>query len=204
MHLTLIRHGESTWNNLKKVQGQADPPLTEAGILQAQELAQKLKPILSEYVALYTSERQRARKVAEMIAQNSLLPLISDSRLNSRSLGAFSGLTLDEISLQYPVLYRKWRKQDPSFVPPGGQTTKWLVDQCKSFLASISKQYAPFINARILIVTHRENIGTLHYLLTGKLMEDPLGKIPNCTPLEYTILLDKKHGIPFLEWLIKD
>ena len=187
MHLTLIRHGESTWNILKKVQGQADPPLTEVGILQAQELAEKLKPKLSDYVAVYTSERQRARKVAEIITQNSPLHLISDSRLNSRSLGAFSGLTLDEIGLNYPDLYRKWRNQDPTFVPPGGKTTKWLVNQCKSFLVSVSKHYSFSGDVHILIITHRENIGTFHYLLTGKLMEDPLGKIPNCTPLEYTL-----------------
>jgi probable phosphoglycerate mutase len=187
VHLTLIRHGESIWNVMKKVQGQADPPLTEAGISQSQELAEKLGPILSKYAAVYTSERQRARKVAEIINSYHPVPLIADSRLNSRSLGVFSGLTLDEIHNQYPVLHEKWLNQDPTFVPPGGKSTKWLVNQTKSFLASLSEQYLSSDDTHILIITHRENIGAIHYLLTGELMDDPLGKIPNCTPLEYTL-----------------
>ncbi len=172
---------------MKKVQGQADPPLPEAGILQAQELAEKLAPVFSKYAAMYTSERQRARKVAEIITSYHPVPLIADSRLNSRSLGVFSGLTLDEIHNQYPILHEKWLNQDPTFIPPEGKSTKWLVIQTKSFLASLSEQYLSSDDTHILIITHRENIGAIHYLLTGKLMDDPLGKIPNCTPLEYTL-----------------
>ena len=147
----------------------------------------RLAPKLSNYAAMYTSERQRARKVAEIIISHHPLPLIVDSRLNSRSLGLFSGLTLDEIGAQYPILHQKWLNQDPSFVPPEGKTTNWLVNQCQSFLISISNHYATFDDVHILAITHRENIGAIHHLLTGDMMEDPLGKIPNCTPLEYDL-----------------
>ena len=37
--LVLVRHGESTWNAERRLQGQLDPPLSEAGRAQARALA---------------------------------------------------------------------------------------------------------------------------------------------------------------------
>ncbi len=38
----LVRHGESHWNVLKKIQGQQDIPLTEKGIMQANLIGDRL------------------------------------------------------------------------------------------------------------------------------------------------------------------
>ena len=112
IEITAIRHGETTWNVDEKVQGQADPPLTHNGVQQALSLAKTLANSIENYAAIYSSERQRASKVAEIIKNQSSIPIILDSRLNSRSLGVFSGMTLQEVSQNYPDLYKKWRSGD--------------------------------------------------------------------------------------------
>src|ERR687886_1936447 len=37
--LVIVRHGESTWNAEKRLQGQLDPPLSDQGRTQVRELA---------------------------------------------------------------------------------------------------------------------------------------------------------------------
>ena len=63
--LLLLRHGQSEWNALRRWQGQADPPLSELGRLQAAEAAARLDPV--DVVA--TSTLQRSRASAEIIAE---------------------------------------------------------------------------------------------------------------------------------------
>ena len=43
MKLFLIRHGETEWNNWRKLQGQVNIPINKKGEQQAQQLAKILK-----------------------------------------------------------------------------------------------------------------------------------------------------------------
>lgn len=182
MRLILIRHGETTWNALDKVQGQADPPLVPNGKSQAQALGIQLQPIMSNIDAIYYSELQRARITAELIRGNSKISLYPDSRLNSRDLGGFTGLTLKEIKLRYPQLYEAWIKGDEEFCPPGGEKTSLYIQRTQAFLLMLKQTHSS--SATILIVTHRENIGIILYLITGKIQKDVLDNIKNCVPYE--------------------
>jgi len=64
--LILIRHGESTWNRERRIQGQLDPPLSEQGHEQARLVAGRLGR--REVEALYTSDLLRASQTAAPIA----------------------------------------------------------------------------------------------------------------------------------------
>ena len=66
LRLWLVRHGESTWNALGLVQGWADPPLSEVGEWQAEQVAQRLAGV--ELAAVYSSTLQRAFQTAQIIA----------------------------------------------------------------------------------------------------------------------------------------
>ena len=186
MLLTIIRHGETTWNILNKVQGQANPPLTQAGIDQAQEFADSFAESIREYAAIYSSTLQRAMKTANIIKGSSELPVIGDIRLNSRSLGDFSGKTLKEIKQADPETYALWTSGDPSFCPPNGESTEELLDHTQDFIAFLRQSYPN--DAKIFIVTHRENISAFTILINGAPMEEnPLETIKNCIPYEFTI-----------------
>ena len=38
----MVRHGQSTWNRERRIQGQLDPPLSDEGRLQADRLSRRL------------------------------------------------------------------------------------------------------------------------------------------------------------------
>jgi len=45
MKIYLVRHGETEWNVLRRVQGSMDAPLTENGIQQAKNVAKRLAKV---------------------------------------------------------------------------------------------------------------------------------------------------------------
>ena len=60
MRIYLVRHGETNWNQERRVQGIADIPLNDYGIYLAEETAKGLKDI--EFDIAYTSPWIRAKK----------------------------------------------------------------------------------------------------------------------------------------------
>ena len=65
MKLYIVRHGETVWNRHHKVQGVADIPLAENGILLAEKTGEALKNV--SFDLCITSPLVRARKTAELI-----------------------------------------------------------------------------------------------------------------------------------------
>src|SRR5947209_9607942 len=130
--LVLVRHGETEWNRDQRVQGHLDVALSERGIEQAQRLARWLtgEPI----DALYSSDLQRARVTAEILA-GGRLPVRLEPRLREGRFGVFEGLTAAEITSAYPEEYRAWREDAVRHRPPGGETLEDLQLRCVAALA---------------------------------------------------------------------
>lgn len=94
--LLIARHGETDWNLNGKWQGHTDVPLNVTGIQQAQSLAKNLKKV--EIDAVYSSDLERARKTAEIVADyKGVSDIRIDRRLRERFLGTFEGLTSSQI-----------------------------------------------------------------------------------------------------------
>jgi broad specificity phosphatase PhoE len=185
MQLTLVRHGETYWNELGKVQGQIDIELLPSGIEQAARLGEKMASNLCQFRVIYSSQLQRARITAEKIRGLHSLEIKVDERLNSRNLGDFSGLTLQQINKKWPDLYRLWISGDETFCPPNGESTLKMVERTRDFIRMLLNTYSP--SDKIMIVTHRENLGAFLHLITKKKSKDPLGSIQNCTPYEISL-----------------
>ncbi|HRI92783.1 MAG TPA: histidine phosphatase family protein, partial [Accumulibacter sp.] len=58
--ICLVRHGETSWNAEKRIQGNIDVGLDETGLAQADAAAQWLSPLAID--ALYSSDLLRARQ----------------------------------------------------------------------------------------------------------------------------------------------
>lgn len=98
--IRLIRHGETDWNRDHRWQGHADPPLNDEGRRQSRELADQLA--LEAADALYSSDLERARETAEIVAARLSLPIRLDPRLREVDVGEWSGLTMKEVEERYP------------------------------------------------------------------------------------------------------
>jgi len=66
--MLLVRHGQSTWNHERRIQGQLDPPLSEAGRRQAVRLGHRLAG--RTFAGFYSSDLKRAAETAHLIGQS--------------------------------------------------------------------------------------------------------------------------------------
>ncbi|MCR4904449.1 MAG: histidine phosphatase family protein [Clostridiales bacterium] len=102
----LVRHGQTDWNLIKRLQGRENVPLNEAGHAQARGLscvieATKQNGVMFSYIC--SSPLSRARDTARYIADSLALPepVVLDS-LIERDYGSLSGLTLAERKQLFP------------------------------------------------------------------------------------------------------
>jgi phosphosulfolactate synthase len=92
----LVRHGESTWNALGLIQGQANgPELTARGRRQAARAADTLRHL--QVQAVYASDLDRARDTAEIIASAHGLPVATTPDLRERCFGSAEGHPLGSL-----------------------------------------------------------------------------------------------------------
>ena len=102
----IVRHGQTDWNIVKRLQGREDLPLNESGRAQALVAAQLLESIHkagASFGTVCSSPLSRASDTAEEIARALSLDGITlvDS-LIERDYGSLAGLTLDERRKLFP------------------------------------------------------------------------------------------------------
>ncbi|WP_010622700.1 histidine phosphatase family protein [Paucilactobacillus suebicus] len=92
--LFFVRHGETLFNIMKKMQGWADSPLTEKGWADAKSAGKLLADV--QFDAVYSSDLLRAMNTAkEIIRENHYLgdeSVITDSNFREVFFGSFEGL----------------------------------------------------------------------------------------------------------------
>lgn len=107
--LLVARHGQSEWNAVGRWQGQADPPLSEEGRLQAADAGLRL----GTFDAIWASDLQRASLTAEIIASIiGIGPVLLDQRLRETHVGPWEGLTHDEVNTGWPGFLDNHRRPD--------------------------------------------------------------------------------------------
>ena len=115
-----IRHGETAWNVDARIQGQLDVPLNDMGRWQVHRLA--LAVADEDIAAVYSSDLLRALATAQAVSRAGGVPVVTDEGLRERGFGAFEGQSYAEINERWPELGERWRKRDPTFGAPGGET----------------------------------------------------------------------------------
>lgn len=140
--LYVIRHGQTEWNVLKKMQGSSDIPLNEKGIAQAKQAKEKLNDVVFDLA--FSSPLMRAKQTAEIVSP--YLNVITDRRLAERAYGEFEGKDTGSPELNREKI---WMLDQP-FNPPTVETLDELRARVYSFLDSIK----PHKGKTILIATH--------------------------------------------------
>ena len=102
MKLYMMRHGETSWNKIRRIQGQSDIDLNEAGREAARLTSKALKDF--RFDAAYTSPLSRARETGEIVLAGRDIPLIEDERLKEANFGPYEGADLNELYEKEPIL----------------------------------------------------------------------------------------------------
>jgi broad specificity phosphatase PhoE len=160
----IVRHGQSTYNQLKRIQGHCDESeLTPLGEAQAMKVAQALDGITFD--AVWSSPLKRARKTAELIVEELrkttpqlASPNFSDD-LKEISLPLWEGMPFTEAEANFPEQFRCWRADPANFsmaVSEADPTTEFypvrdLYQQAERFWQSLLSQAE---GKTVLIVAH--------------------------------------------------
>ncbi len=162
----LMRHGEVANGGEKRYNGHIDVDITDRGVEQMHRLAGVLaeKPVR----AVYSSDLIRSRKGAQIISDRlGLAPTVFRS-LRERSVGAWEGMTGDEIRERFPDEYRAWRADLLNYRPPGGEC---LEDVRTRVLPEYGRIVAAHPDEEIAMLLHG---GVNRVILADALGLDPL------------------------------
>jgi probable phosphoglycerate mutase len=158
--ILLARHGESDWNRAKRWQGFADRPLTELGREQAVALAERLGD--TELDAVYSSDLQRARDTAEIVARSKGLRVETTPDLREVDVGSWSGLTRAEAEARFPDAYARWLQGGEGW--DDGETYEEMSRRVVAAIARVATQHP---NGRVLVVAHGGSIRAVHAAALG-------------------------------------
>ncbi len=177
LRLILIRHGLSSFNREKRIQGRNNlSTLTTEGIRQASKAGVALKNVPIN--AVYSSPLQRAAETTKTILahRNEDLSPIFDDDLLEVDLSPWSVMTIEEVQTKFPDSYYAWKhtpneltiyRDDGSSYKP----IKELMNQAEKFLKKIFSTHNPNKNETILVVGHN----AILRCLILKMLNEPSG-----------------------------
>ncbi|MDT9595171.1 histidine phosphatase family protein [Nocardioides zeae] len=138
--LVLLRHGETTWNAERRIQGQVDAPLSERGETQAAAVAPVLATL--DPVVVWSSDLQRAARTAARVAAAAGLEVRTDPRLREFGLGEREGTTHEAYALEHPHEYADFVTGRWSSVP-GAETLTGVRERLEACLGELADLVPP-------------------------------------------------------------
>jgi broad specificity phosphatase PhoE len=136
--LYLMRHGQTLFNQRKKVQGWCDSPLTELGVRQAETAGEYFKERNIIFDDAYSSTSERASDTLELVTD---MPYTRLKGLKEWNFGTFEGESED---LNPPLPYNDF------FVKYGGEDQKELQERVAATCQEIMEED----NKVVLAVSH--------------------------------------------------
>jgi broad specificity phosphatase PhoE len=143
--LVFARHGETPPNREGLLLGRADPPLTDRGRAQADDLARRLATRGPTKVV--TSPLRRARDTASPIAAACGVPVEIDERLIEIDYGEWEGRPFAALDAD---IVARWHR-DPHLVPPGGESLWTVAARMAAFCADTLDDETP---GAVVAVSH--------------------------------------------------
>lgn len=192
MKLYVVRHGETVWNKLHKVQGAADIPLAPNGILLAEKTGEALKDV--RFDLCFSSPLARARKTAELIldSQAGEVPVIEDKRIQEINFGELEGVICFNDAHEYlnPEMEKFFTDPWKFKRPKHGENIADILARTKDFWDE--KIHDPsLLDETILIASH----GCAVRALLQNVYQDPENFWHGCVPPNCSVnVVEVKDG----------
>ena len=191
-----VRHGETEWNAERRLQGQLDVPLNDAGRRQSAQCGSTLRGLIAAWrrapaeFAFVSSPLSRARETMEILRGVLGLPregYTIEPRLAELSFGRWEGLTFPEVrALDGSALavreHDKW-----NFVTPEGESYAQLLVRVREWHAGVA--------GNIIVAAHGGVARALMVLCGVRTPQDALlGDVEQGVVYEFGPGVMKLHG----------
>ncbi|MBM3141830.1 MAG: histidine phosphatase family protein [Chloroflexi bacterium] len=150
MRLILVRHGETAWNQERRIQGgSSDVELSEVGRKQVERLGLALKE--TEIDAIYSSPLKRALDTAQAIASQHQLTVQVEPDLREMEVGELEGVSIAELGTSFSQFLLQWRQGQGLEKLPGGESVVDLADRVWVTVQFIIKKHQ---QETVVVVSH--------------------------------------------------
>ncbi len=146
--LYFIRHGQTEWNAIARMQGQWNSDLNETGREQADVNGQFLSEQNIE--AMFVSPLDRTRQTAAIINEYLNLPATFDDRIMEWDCGDWSGHLYKDVKNKWPDDWQALEADRFNFRGPGCENYPDMIARSKPFLDELVERP----EERIAIVSH--------------------------------------------------
>ncbi|OAJ74935.1 phosphoglycerate mutase [Brevibacillus sp. SKDU10] len=156
----LIRHGETDWNHIQKIQGHTDTDLNELGYKQAEKLANRLAS--EGFAHVYSSDLKRAFETAKRVGerQQTPVPVTKVRGLRERCYGDWEGRHLADVQKDMLAV-------EPHQSICGIESYHAMQKRADRVLSEIIEKHP---GQKIAVVSHGGLINAfLHYITDGQL-----------------------------------
>ncbi len=186
MYIYLMRHGQTDWNIVHRMQGRSDIPLNATGLRQARQAAAGMNKLPIDRIL--TSPLRRTRQTAQAVAAGRGVPVLVEETLIEMGFGDLEGKLLKD-NPEYQCIF-----SDPDrYVPLGdGETYQQLDERCRTLLEEIIPPLEENYHD-VLMCSH----GAFIKGVVRRLLNRPLSQLwidppqPNCS----CTVLECKNGV---------
>ncbi len=147
-NLYFVRHGQTEWNAIRRMQGQWNSNLNESGKGHADINGQLLDQLNID--ALYVSPLDRTRQTAEIINRYLDLKPVYDDRIMEWDCGDWSGEMYAEIPNKWPEEWRELEADRFNYRPPNGENYVDMFERAKPFVHELLDSS----HSHIAVVSH--------------------------------------------------
>jgi len=150
LRVILVRHGETDWNQERRVQGcGSDRELTEAGKQQAESIGLRLKQ--ERIQAIYSSPLRRALDTAQAIARHHQVEVQTELSLSEIDAGELEGVLIDNIGSYLNELVARERGDESVSKVYGGELLSEVRQRAWSTIQRLVNQHD---DGTIVLVAH--------------------------------------------------
>lgn len=171
----IVRHGQTDWNTIGRIQGWQDIELNGRGIEQARILREKLKDV--EFDEVISSPLKRALRTAKEITGRKYKDIKKDKRIIERCNGEREGKLNTEVDQTVDF-------NDPNETRYGIENIKDFKERVYSFCRELEKNYK---NKNVLVATHAGVSIYIKCYFEGEPKDNDYNKLKlgNCEVIEY-------------------
>jgi broad specificity phosphatase PhoE len=148
----LVRHAQTAWNLENRLQGRSDLPLHPTGHVQARHLGAYFAP--RHLRGIFTSHLLRSQQTASAIASGNghgTDPVLEPD-LAEIHLGAWEGLTPEEVDARFGGAYRRWRAAPSKVEIPEAEPTAAFLARAQQALRRLLRGLEG--EGEYVVVTH--------------------------------------------------
>jgi probable phosphoglycerate mutase len=176
-HICFIRHGETTWNAERRMQGHIDIPLNTAGMGQAKRLATALTQTKHSFDAIYSSDLERALHTANVVANALSLAVQTTPQLRERNVGQLQGLLLSEAPVLLPEIWQSHIARELDHDLGGGESIRAFHQRMQGVLELLLRQHR---GQSILAVSHGGSLDMIYRIVTQQALDaERVAVVPN-------------------------